>query len=95
MALCLVDIVLVRVKAFGSDWKVADKWEQSLYLVVERMGDKPIFKIWPLDSADDSRDRILHRNMLFPLQSKVQTDAIETSTILSKANQLMDLYFDI
>ena len=59
------------------------------------MGDKPIFKIWPLDSADDSRDRILHRNMLFPLQSKVQTDAIETATVLSKANQLMNLYFDI
>ena len=33
--------------------------------------------------------------MLFPLQSKVQTDAMETSTVLSKANQLMDLYFDI
>ena len=58
-------------------------------------GWQAVFKIRPLDSADDSRDRILHRNMLFPLQLKVQTDAIETSTVLSKANQLMDLYFDI
>ena len=95
MALCPDDIVLVRVKAFGNDWKVADKWEQSLYLVVEQMNDKPVCRIWPLDFTDDSRDKILHRNMLFPLQSKVQTDAIETSTVLSKANQLMDLYFDI
>ena len=75
--------------------KVADKWEQSLYLVVKQMGDRPVFKIWPLDSNDDSRDRILHRNMLFPLQLKVQTNAEETTTVLSKANQLMDLYFDI
>ena len=57
--------------------------------------DQPIFKKRPLDSADDNKDRILHRNMVFPLQLKVQTDAIETSTVLSKANQLMDLYFDI
>ena len=95
MALCPDDIVLVRVKVFGNDRKVADKWEQSPYLVVEQMNDKPVFKIWPLDSTDDSRDRILHRNMLFPLQSKVQTDAEKTTTVLSKANQLMNLYFEI
>ena len=95
MALCPDDIVLVRVKAFGNDQKVADKWEQSPYLVVKQMGDKPAFKIRPLDSNDASRDRILHRNMLFPLQLKVQADAVETTTVLSKANQLMDLYFDI
>ena len=59
------------------------------------MGDKPVFKIQPLDSTDDSRDRILHRNMLFTLQSKVQTDVVEGTAVLSKANQLMDLYFDI
>ena len=95
MMLCLDDIVLVRVKTFGNDRKVADKWEQSPYLVVKQMNDKPVFKIRPLDSADDSRDRILHRNMLFPLQLKVQTDAGKTTTVLSKANQLMNLYFDI
>ena len=95
MMLCPDDIVLVRVKTFCNDQKVADKWKQSLYLVVEQMNDKPVFKIWPLNAADDSRDRILHRNMLFPLQSKVQTDTGKTTTGLSKANQLMNLYFDI
>ena len=59
------------------------------------MGDKPVFKIRPLDSTDDSRDRILHRNMLFTLQSKVQADVVEGTAVLSKANQLMDLYFNI
>ena len=93
MALCPDDIVLVQVKAFGNDQK--DKWEQSPYLVVEQMSDKPVFKIRPLDSTGDSRDRILHRNMLFPLQSKVQTDVVEATAVLSKANQLMDLYFNI
>ena len=95
MALCPDDIVLVQVNAFGNDQKVADKWEQSPYLVVEQMGDKPVFKIWPLDSTDDSRDRILHRNMLFPLQSRVQTDVVETTAVLLKANQLIDISFDI
>ena len=33
MALCPDDIVLVQVKAFGNDQKVADKREQSLYLI--------------------------------------------------------------
>ena len=59
------------------------------------MNDKPVFKIRPLDTTDDSRDRILHRNMLFPLQSKVQTDTTEATAVLSKANQLMNLYFDV
>ena len=63
--------------------------------MVKQMNDKPVFKIWPLDAADDSRDRILHRNMLFPLQSKVHMDAEKTTTVLSKANQLMNLYFDM
>ena len=63
--------------------------------MVEQMNDKPVFKIPPLDAIDDSRDRILHRNMLFPLQSKVQTDTMEATAVLLKANQLMNLYFDV
>ena len=54
------------------------------------MNDKPVFKIWPLDAADDRRDRILHRNMLFSLQSKVQMDIGKTTAVLSEANQLMN-----
>ena len=63
--------------------------------MVEQMNGKLVFKIQPLDCTDDSRDRILHRNMLLPLQLKVQTDAEKKTTVLSKANQLMNLYFDI
>ena len=29
------DVVLVRVKAFGNDRKVADKWEEHPYRIVE------------------------------------------------------------
>ena len=29
------DIVMIRVKTFGSDRKVADKWEQNLYTVIQ------------------------------------------------------------
>ena len=74
---------------------MADKWEQSPYLVVRQMGDNPVFKILPLDAVDDSKDRILHRNMFFPLWSQKQTDNVEPMDVLSKANQLMNLHFDL
>ena len=63
------DIVMVRVKACSSDRKVADKWEQNRYMVIQQMNDKPVFKVRPVDATDNKRDRVLHRNMLFPLQS--------------------------
>ena len=95
MNLCPDDIVLVRVKVFGNDRKVADKWEQSPYLVVKQISDKPVFRIRPLNAVDDSKDRILHRNMLFPLQTKKHTDNVKPMDVLSKANQLMNLHFGL
>ena len=92
MNLCPDDIVIVRVKVFGNDRKVADKLEQSPYLVVKQISDKPVFRIQPLNAVDDSKDRILHRNMLFPLWTKKHTGNVEPMDVLSKANQLMNLH---
>ena len=90
------DQVLVHVKAFGKDHKIADHWEQTPYEVVERMENKPVFKVHRL--ADDSSDavRVLHRNMLFPLQSSrddLATQQVHSKSALVEANWLMDLYF--
>ena len=49
-----------------------------------------------MDAEEDENIRVLHRNMLFPVQSvadpMVKND--ERNFALLKTNLLMDLYFD-
>ena len=58
--------------------------------------DQPVFQVQPVDSVDDENIRVLHRNMLFLVQSA--TDPMmkndDKHFALMKANLLMDLYFD-
>ena len=91
------DIVMVRVKAFGSDRKVANKWEQNPYMVIQQMNDKLVFKVRLVDTTDNKRDRVLHRNMLFPLQSVRDEDnrVIVESIALPQANTLMNDLFEL
>ena len=49
MKLEINDIVLVRVKVLGNDRKVADKWEQYPYRVVEQLPNHPVFKVQNLE----------------------------------------------
>ena len=89
------DIVLVRCKIF-SDYKIADKWEDEPYVVVSQIGDTPVFRV-QLQENPNEECRVLHRNMLHPACS-VNTENPEgtqpSQTILSKANALMDAFFD-
>ena len=39
------DLVLVRVKAFGADHKIADHWEQIPYEVVDQIDKGPVYKV--------------------------------------------------
>ena len=39
------DLVLVRVKAFGPDHKIADRWEQTPYKVLSQLHNGPVFKV--------------------------------------------------
>ena len=64
------DLVLVRVKAFGADHKIADRWEQIPYEVVDQIDKGPVYKVRTIQGPDSTKVRTLHRNMLFPLQSK-------------------------
>ena len=38
------DTVLVRIKAFRADRKIADKWKQKPYIVLEQILNQPVFK---------------------------------------------------
>ena len=91
------DIVLVRRKVFSSDYKITDKWEEEPYLVISQMGETPVYRV-RLQSKPGAECRVLHRNMLHPARS-INLEELEGAnppeTVLSKANALMDLYFDV
>ena len=96
MKLGINDIVLVRIKAFGNERKVADKWEKHPYCVVEQLPNRPVFKVQNLD--DMLKFHTLHHNMLFLLKMAQEGD--DHSVIVEKvnvqplrANRLMEQHF--
>ena len=64
------DLVLIRLKAFDTDHKIADHWEQIPYEVVDQIDKGPVYKVRTIQGQDSTKVRTLHCNMLFPLQSK-------------------------
>ena len=68
----------------------------TLHHVLSQLANQPVFKVQPIDVEDDENICVLHRNILFPVQSV--TDPIpktdDNHFALMKANLLMDLYFD-
>ncbi len=44
--------------------KLADKWEPSIHVVVERVGDLPVYKVCSQDK--NAPVRVLHRDLLLP-----------------------------
>ena len=59
------DLVLIRVNKFGTDHKIADKWEQDPWEVLSQRDDSPLLTI---KNVTTNEIRELHRNMLFPLR---------------------------
>ena len=63
-----------------------------------------MFQVQPEDAVDDENIRILHRNMLFPVQTVRDQNPMTTTTksvnknkrhiALVKANTLMNIHFD-
>ena len=68
------DLVLVRQKAFkGKHMKSADRWENTPYHVIQCIGGHlPVYKVQLVD--DTTKFRILHRNLLFPLAMRNESD---------------------
>ena len=98
------DLVLVHVKAPSGYHKIIDQWEDKEYQVLSQLNNQPVFQVQPVDAATDENIRILHRNMLFPIQTVTDQDLITTTTkssnenrknvALMKANALMNIHFD-
>ena len=61
------DLVL-RVKAFSFDHKIADKLQQTPHQVLSQMGRQPVFKVQEVGAKDQEGILVLYRNMMFPLQ---------------------------
>ena len=94
--------MLVRVKAFGADHKMADKWEQKPYLVLAQRKNQPVYEVKLVDAPDDAPVRVLHRNMLFPIRSVTIAEDVDSMTnsvlqkrlALQRATKLMEAYFN-
>ena len=92
------DIVLVRKNVQGSDYKIADKWEDEPHEVVSQYKDFPVFVIKPV-SNPMAKERVLHRRMLHPACSVEREERGEDLTenfepqALAKANRLMEEHF--
>ena len=87
------DLVLVRVKAFGPDHKIADRWEQVPYRVLSQHNNSPVYKVQPINENMDEGICTLHRNMLFPLQSIREDENLGQNDALVQADLAMMRYF--
>ncbi|KAL1268489.1 hypothetical protein QQF64_033852 [Cirrhinus molitorella] len=74
------DRVLVRSVRLRGKNKLADKWEETVYVVVDRVGDLPVYKVCPESQAGPIRTP--HRDLLLPcgtLSSNVSELEIQSS----------------
>ena len=100
MKMELRNLVLVRIKAFGPDHKIADRWEQTPYIVLLQLHNGLVFKVQPVDREEEDSIRVLHQNMLFSFQTiRTESDSegeirASSAVLLAKANQLMEEYFN-
>ena len=97
------DIVLVHVKVPSGQHKIIDWWEDKHYRVLSQLDEQPVFKVQPENAVDDENIRVLHRNMLFPVQTiRDQSPRATTESVnenkrhfaLMKANLIMERHFD-
>ena len=66
--------------------------------MLSQLAEQPVFQVQPVDAVNDENIRVLHRNMLFPVQSVMDSDSVKTNNdkhvALMKANLLMDIQFN-
>ncbi len=82
------DRVLVRNVAFSGPHNLADRWQESVYIVQEQPDKSiPVFKL----HCDDGQGRslVLHRNMLLPINSVEEINQVG-KTMSSKGPQSQD-----
>ena len=69
MDIVVGDIVLVRQKMFGTTFKIEDRWEVPVYLVLEKHDDGMTYKVKRIDDDSGKSCKNLDRNMLYPFMS--------------------------
>ena len=93
MKLAPGDLVLVRVKAFGPNHKIADRWEQIPYRVLAQHKGSPVYQVQPTTERGEEGIHTLHRNMLFPLQLIRDEETTGQNDALVRADLAMMKYF--
>ena len=88
---------MLNEKKLRSNYKIADKWDESLYEVISEREDGPVFAIWQLESKK-GETQVVHHNMIHPARSsnrEENQDVRESQRVsaLAKANTLMDILF--
>ena len=85
------DLVLLRDKRPGSNYKIADKWEDGVFEVVSQREDGPVFSVRQIGT---NAEQVVHRNMIQPARSVMKDDISKERVLaLAKANALMDVMF--
>ena len=93
----LGDLVMLRIKAFGRDHKIGDKWETVPYRIVGQNGRKPVFMVQSIKETGNKNVKTIHRNMLFPISTNQCDNLLEQSSrisALAKSNILMAEHFN-
>ena len=91
------DLVLIRIKAPGRDYKIADKWESIPHRVLNQYGHKPVFTVQSVKESGGKNTKTLHRSMMFPLSSPQFENVMEQNSktqALVKSNLLMSIHFN-
>ena len=60
----------------GTDYKIADKWEQDPWIIIRKREGTPVFD---LRNTRTGEVKELHRNLVYPLRLVNNTDAEEAT----------------
>ena len=80
----------MHAKAPFGDQKIADQWEDSQHQVLSQLEDQPLFRVHPVDAVADENVRVLHRNMLFPVQTVTDLHSVITDSESEYDNGKLD-----
>ena len=74
------DLVLVRNLSIRGKHKLADRWEEDPYRVVECIPGLPVYKV----QDKDGKERVLYRNLLLPFRGPPSVPAASPQPIRPK-----------
>ena len=109
MDIVVGDIVLVRQKVFGTTYKIEDRWEIPVYIVLEKHDNGMTYKVKKIGDNSEESCKNLHRNMLYPFMSVHEDESDDgarelvnppskslccSATLLQEANLEMESHFE-